>query len=694
MTSSSVNPTEPSRQAEVVDFQKLRDLVERSDDSEVEVVSSAKQKFEKMQALLMQDDDVLAVPTKAKIVPRIPSADMRAGYSYKCWASSMGTFALAMLVAAVIARKFRSNSKATSPGAQVVAADLSILTGGETPPPSRATENNSVEISSETMIETYVKQQRSTESPKVPSLQGEPDGHGNEQSALSVQVVHTETTHTSVSIQDCEGPLSPGTPTMTQEEKAQVATRLAQDIRILQEALQEQGLDVAMAAQMAVGLQSSQHLIASQHRMEKRRLILDAHQKQLDRHQSRRQHDEAMAAARYDPQWKEKLEQRRDCCWNAVSRLMWDVSAAQLMVALCRPVVQFHFAGENTNILSTLTLLIIDSFCECHGATSLLVTGASTPSSSENLVLFLTWTGIDASLLLQTTCYSYCVLSFVSLAVGTWFFHNILRMFAAPTLVHHVVNAVTLAFLFGPARQGSPTEWLNQVWQENPSIPVMGACMVSLFAIVQRRYELLRVQISQAQTTMFNTTFENGMKELGDLQFQISLFGEVEDIHLVRQEDTGKSKGFAFVKYEDCRSCVLAVDNFVGAKLMGRSLRVDHVENYRLPKNVAERANQEGSLDHGAGHAYGDAELSNSYTISSGHDLFSGDPVGEEDKELDDSESSKRRHRSRESHKKEDRKRKKHKKDSRSDRDREKHRHRRKHHRSSGSGGKRRTDSE
>jgi RNA recognition motif-containing protein len=46
----------------------------------------------------------------------------------------------------------------------------------------------------------------------------------------------------------------------------------------------------------------------------------------------------------------------------------------------------------------------------------------------------------------------------------------------------------------------------------------------------------------------------------------VDLFLQVEDIHLVREEDTGKSRGFAFCKYEDARSCVLAVDNFVGVK--------------------------------------------------------------------------------------------------------------------------------
>jgi len=36
-------------------------------------------------------------------------------------------------------------------------------------------------------------------------------------------------------------------------------------------------------------------------------------------------------------------------------------------------------------------------------------------------------------------------------------------------------------------------------------------------------------------------------------------YGEVVDVNLVRDKATGKSKGFAFLAYEDQRSTVLAV---------------------------------------------------------------------------------------------------------------------------------------
>ncbi|MCP9263336.1 RNA-binding motif protein, X-linked 2 [Dirofilaria immitis] len=63
-----------------------------------------------------------------------------------------------------------------------------------------------------------------------------------------------------------------------------------------------------------------------------------------------------------------------------------------------------------------------------------------------------------------------------------------------------------------------------------------------------------------------------------------SKYGEIVNINLIRDTKTGKSRGFAFVCYEDQRSTVLAVDNFNGIKLLKRIIRVDHVEEYKVPK--------------------------------------------------------------------------------------------------------------
>ena len=62
----------------------------------------------------------------------------------------------------------------------------------------------------------------------------------------------------------------------------------------------------------------------------------------------------------------------------------------------------------------------------------------------------------------------------------------------------------------------------------------------------------------------------------GDVITIFSQFGEPTYINLVRDKETGKSRGFAFLKYEDQRSTDLAVDNLGGTVIMGRTLKVDH----------------------------------------------------------------------------------------------------------------------
>lgn len=62
----------------------------------------------------------------------------------------------------------------------------------------------------------------------------------------------------------------------------------------------------------------------------------------------------------------------------------------------------------------------------------------------------------------------------------------------------------------------------------------------------------------------------------GDVVTIFSQFGEPTYINLVRDKETGKSRGLAFLKYEDQRSTDLAVDNLGGAVIMGRTLKVDH----------------------------------------------------------------------------------------------------------------------
>ncbi|KAG9695453.1 RNA-binding domain-containing protein, partial [Aureobasidium melanogenum] len=62
----------------------------------------------------------------------------------------------------------------------------------------------------------------------------------------------------------------------------------------------------------------------------------------------------------------------------------------------------------------------------------------------------------------------------------------------------------------------------------------------------------------------------------GDIITIFSQYGEPVWIRLMRDKETGKSRGFCWLKYEDQRSCDLAVDNLGGATVMGKMLAVDH----------------------------------------------------------------------------------------------------------------------
>ena len=62
----------------------------------------------------------------------------------------------------------------------------------------------------------------------------------------------------------------------------------------------------------------------------------------------------------------------------------------------------------------------------------------------------------------------------------------------------------------------------------------------------------------------------------GDVITIFSQFGEPVFLKLARDKETGKSKGFGWLKYEDQRSTDLAVDNLGGAEIGGRLIRVDH----------------------------------------------------------------------------------------------------------------------
>ncbi|POS82836.1 hypothetical protein EPUL_003141 [Erysiphe pulchra] len=71
----------------------------------------------------------------------------------------------------------------------------------------------------------------------------------------------------------------------------------------------------------------------------------------------------------------------------------------------------------------------------------------------------------------------------------------------------------------------------------------------------------------------------------GDIITIFSQYGEPTFLNLIRDKETGKSRGFAFLKYEDQRSTDLAVDNLGGAVILGKTLNVDHTRYQKKDEN-------------------------------------------------------------------------------------------------------------
>mmetsp|Transcript_1458 Transcript_1458/g.4400 ORF Transcript_1458/g.4400 Transcript_1458/m.4400 type:complete len:317 (+) Transcript_1458:198-1148(+) len=125
----------------------------------------------------------------------------------------------------------------------------------------------------------------------------------------------------------------------------------------------------------------------------------------------------------------------------------------------------------------------------------------------------------------------------------------------------------------------------------------------------------------------------------GDLICVLSQWGEVEDFNYPRDAKTGKPRGWCWCKYEDQRSTILCVDNMNGAKLLQRTLRVDHCEKYKLPPELRDK--EEAADGHygpegmqskyAPGAAYAGKELASSETLQRGVDVFA--PAGDSKKD-------------------------------------------------------------
>lgn len=72
-----------------------------------------------------------------------------------------------------------------------------------------------------------------------------------------------------------------------------------------------------------------------------------------------------------------------------------------------------------------------------------------------------------------------------------------------------------------------------------------------------------------------NLSFNSTTDTLRD---SFAQFGEVNDVHMVLDRETGRPRGFAFVTMEDGAAAQKAISGMNGALLDGRALRVNEAE--------------------------------------------------------------------------------------------------------------------
>ena len=81
-----------------------------------------------------------------------------------------------------------------------------------------------------------------------------------------------------------------------------------------------------------------------------------------------------------------------------------------------------------------------------------------------------------------------------------------------------------------------------------------------------------------------NLAFQTNEDTLRDA---FSPFGQVLEVKIVTDRETGRSRGFAFVSLSDVESARSAQSEMDGANLDGRALRVNEAEQRDAPRSQA-----------------------------------------------------------------------------------------------------------
>jgi hypothetical protein len=312
----------------------------------------------------------------------------------------------------------------------------------------------------------------------------------------------------------------------------QKANEIAQHIKICEEALRRNGVDPSHAPHVAVSLQSME--------FEERRIWLESSHRKLDRKLSERQHSEKLQAAKYDPNWREKLQAARDKCWNAVMRLFVELGIAYQFPRILRPLIDIYRMGSlvsTTQILQMIagtvskTCVCVCGFlqflswisshppfnfpqaCDCSEqgtTTGMLITSLVIPSSSSAWL----WMGLDAYVD-SGLCYGQCILSYGIILTAALVLHQMLRIVSAPASIHNAVNIVSLLIFYLQSNIVGLISW---------NFVLLCGSMVSLFAVVQWKTNQQRKALSNTPVDKFYDAFEACSSRMENLHMGLCLF--------------------------------------------------------------------------------------------------------------------------------------------------------------------------
>ncbi|TDH05544.1 hypothetical protein EPR50_G00123360 [Perca flavescens] len=74
-------------------------------------------------------------------------------------------------------------------------------------------------------------------------------------------------------------------------------------------------------------------------------------------------------------------------------------------------------------------------------------------------------------------------------------------------------------------------------------------------------------------------------------------YGNIEKVDVIRDKESGKSRGFGFVKYDNCEDAKDALEGMNGKTLDGRSIRVDEAGKGGRSREVSAQAQEEDEVD-------------------------------------------------------------------------------------------------